>query len=31
MNQIHTIINDLLSVYWKALIQHKSHVAVIES
>ncbi|UXZ05238.1 hypothetical protein [Moraxella nasicaprae] len=30
MNQIHTIIN-LLSVYWKVLIQHKSHIAVIQS
>ncbi|MDO4440819.1 MAG: ferritin-like domain-containing protein [Moraxella sp.] len=31
MNPIHTLLNDLLAVYWKALIQHKSHVAVIES
>lgn len=31
MNPIHTLLNDLLAVYWKALIQHRSHVAVIES
>lgn len=31
MNPIHTLLNDLLAVYWKAFIQHKSHVAVIES
>lgn len=31
MNPIHTFLNDLLAVYWKALIQHRSHVAVIES
>lgn len=31
MNPIHTLLNNLLAVYWKALIQHKSHVAVIES
>lgn len=31
MNPIHTLLNDLLAVYWKAFIQHKSHIAVIES
>lgn len=27
--QIHTLLNEMLAVYWKASMQHRSHVAVI--
>ncbi|MFU2136451.1 ferritin-like domain-containing protein [Gallibacterium anatis] len=29
MNQIHQLLNEMLAVYWRALIQHRSHVGVI--